>query len=473
MLSEIAIKVENLSKCYQIYNQPYDRLKQSFYPKLKKFFGKQPTQYYREFWALNNISFEIKKGEAVGIIGRNGSGKSTLLQIICGTLNPTSGSVQTNGRIAALLELGSGFNSEFTGRENVFMNGAILGLASEEIEKRFEDIATFADIGDFIDQPISTYSSGMLVRLAFAVQVCIEPEILIIDEALAVGDVLFQKRCFERMEQLRSSGTTLLFVSHDQESIRTITNRAIFLNQGTVQCIGNSAEVILEYRKLLHDQETQYLNREALRLKENASRLRDMHESSKVQNVTPEYIFASTINSGNLNNASRTDSLAFGNMEAEITKVSVFNQNTEECAHFNSRDSIKIVVDCITHMPLTNLNVGLRIRNKEGVKLYSWGTLNQDIAVLAGITNKDIFWRKNFEAGQCFSVVFDFICGLGVNLYEVQASITKEGKPYYSEQRILHWIDEAAFFTVTPDPYVYHFGGVVDMRMSSYLSEGN
>jgi len=200
---DVAIRVSNLSKCYQIYDNPRDRLKQFVMPKLcraipalRKFFpahhsalptSKSDPTFYKEFWALKDVSFEIKKGETVGIIGRNGSGKSTLLQIICGTLNPTSGTIQTNGRIAALLELGSGFNPEFTGRENVYMNASVLGLSKEEIDARFDDIASFADIGDFIEQPVKTYSSGMFVRLAFAIQANVDPEILIVDEALVHG----------------------------------------------------------------------------------------------------------------------------------------------------------------------------------------------------------------------------------------------------------------------------------------------
>ncbi len=220
--------------------------------------AQSPRQYYREFWALKDVSFDVKNGETVGIIGRNGSGKSTLLQIITGTLAPTEGTVITHGRIAALLELGSGFNPDFTGRENVYLNGALLGFSTAQIDEKFDAIASFADIGEHLDQPVKTYSSGMLVRLAFAVQVQVEPEILIVDEALAVGDALFQKRCFQRIEKLVSDGTTVLFVSHDQESVRTLTNRALLLNKGRSVEWGLSSEVVLKYRKLLHDEEAAY-----------------------------------------------------------------------------------------------------------------------------------------------------------------------------------------------------------------------
>lgn len=201
--SDIAIRIQNLSKCYQIYGSPHDRLKQFVAPRMQCLLGKPIKQYFREFWALKDISFEINKGETVGIVGCNGSGKSTLLQIICGTLAPTGGTVETRGRIAALLELGSGFNPEFTGRENVYMNAAVLGLSKKQVDDRFDDIAAFADIGQFIEQPVKTYSSGMYIRLAFAVAVNLDPEILIVDEALAVGDELFQRKCYSKIEAIK------------------------------------------------------------------------------------------------------------------------------------------------------------------------------------------------------------------------------------------------------------------------------
>lgn len=252
MSSEISIKVENLSKCYQIYDQPSDRLKQFVFPKAQRSFGMQPRQYFREFWALRNVNFEVKKGETVGIIGRNGSGKSTLLQMICGTLNPTSGSVTTNGRIAALLELGSGFNPEFSGRENVYLNGSLLGLSRAELDARYDDIASFADIGEFIERPVKTYSSGMYVRLAFAVQAMVDPDILIVDEALAVGDEKFQRKCFARLEELKGNGSSILFVSHSSASIVELCQNALLLDQGARLMFGPASDTIRMYQKFLY-----------------------------------------------------------------------------------------------------------------------------------------------------------------------------------------------------------------------------
>ncbi|WP_254926254.1 ABC transporter ATP-binding protein [Bordetella genomosp. 11] len=221
-------------------------------PRLQSATGRQPRQYFREFWALRDVSFEIRRGEAVGIIGRNGSGKSTILQIICGTLSPTTGSVETYGRIAALLELGSGFNPEFTGRENVYMNAAVLGLTRAEVDRRFDDILDFAEIGDFIDQPTKNYSSGMQLRLAFAVAINVDPEILVVDEALSVGDERFQRKCFSRIEEIRSRGATILFVSHSGNTIVELCDRAILLDSGDCLVVGEPKTVVGRYQRLLY-----------------------------------------------------------------------------------------------------------------------------------------------------------------------------------------------------------------------------
>ena len=237
--NDIAIRVSNLSKRYEIYDTPRDRLKQFFMPIIRRVAGKANKQYFQEFWALKDVSFEIKRGETVGIIGCNGSGKSTMLQMICGTLTPTSGNIQTNGRIAALLELGSGFNPEFTGRDNVYMNASVLGLSNKEIDARLDDIIAFADIGDFIEQPVKTYSSGMVMRLAFGVAINVQPEILVIDEALAVGDIAFQAKCMARLKGLMDTGTTVLFVSHDTSSVRNFCQKVLWLSNGEMKAYGD------------------------------------------------------------------------------------------------------------------------------------------------------------------------------------------------------------------------------------------
>lgn len=253
MSSSPAIKVQNLRKAYQIYDKPADRLMQFVLPKLQSTLGwPSPKKYFREFLALTDISFEVGQGETVGIIGRNGSGKSTLLQIICGTVNPSSGSVVTNGRIAALLELSSGFNPEFTGLENVYLNASVLGLDNAEIERRLDSILSFADIGDFVNQPVKTYSSGMVVRLGFAVAINVDPQILVVDEALSVGDELFQRKCFSRIAQIKESGATILFVSHSGSTVVELCDRAILLDEGELLCTGTPKATIGKYQKLIY-----------------------------------------------------------------------------------------------------------------------------------------------------------------------------------------------------------------------------
>lgn len=252
MLSkENALEIIDVSKCYQVYDNPLRRLKQFIVPNLQSRLGKVPRVYHEEFWALQDITFSLPKGETVGIVGRNGSGKSTLLQIIAGTLSPTQGTVNVSGRVAALLELGAGFNGDFTGKENVYLNGALLGLSKEEIDEKLDDILSFADIGHFINSPVKSYSSGMMVRLAFAVQAQIDPDVLIVDEALAVGDAKFQSKCFARLRQLKNNGTSILFVSHATEQIITHCDKAILLNDGVIVDNGVPKKIINQYLDLL------------------------------------------------------------------------------------------------------------------------------------------------------------------------------------------------------------------------------
>lgn len=238
-ISGTAVHVEDVGKSYPVFTSAWDRLKQVL-------FGNR-SRGYKEHWALRGVTFDLEKGASVGVIGRNGSGKSTLLQIISGTLTPTSGNVKVDGVIGALLELGSGFNPEFTGRENVFLNGSILGLRRKEISERFRDIEVFAEIGDYIDQPVKTYSSGMMVRLAFAVQTVIEPEILIVDEALSVGDIFFAQKCARRMNDLRDGGTSLLFVSHDMGAVRDLCQKVLVLHDGEPIYWGDTEDGIRTY----------------------------------------------------------------------------------------------------------------------------------------------------------------------------------------------------------------------------------
>lgn len=247
MYSDNAIEVSGLSKRYLMYSRPQDKLKEALRGRWNGFLKRPPPVYSNEFWALRDVNFEVRKGETLGIVGRNGSGKSTLLQIICGTLTPTAGTARTTGRVAALLELGAGFNPEFSGHENVYLNASLLGLTQTQIDQRFDRIAAFADIGDFIHSPVKTYSSGMFARLAFAVAIHTDPEILIVDEILAVGDAAFQRRCMKKFYEIRDGGCTILFVSHDQYQVKSICQRALYLEHGTQKMFGKAGSVIDAY----------------------------------------------------------------------------------------------------------------------------------------------------------------------------------------------------------------------------------
>jgi lipopolysaccharide transport system ATP-binding protein len=367
MSDDIAIKVEGLSKCYQIYDQPRDRLKQFVLPRLQRLAVQTPKQYFREFWALKDVSFEVKKGETVGIIGRNGSGKSTLLQMICGTLSPTSGSIQTNGRIAALLELGSGFNPEFTGRENVYMNGAVLGLSKDEIDARFGDIAAFADIGDFIEQPVKTYSSGMMVRLAFAVIAHVDADILVVDEALAVGDAFFTQKCMRFLRSFMQTGT-VLFVSHDTGSIRSLCNRAIWLEKGQVLQDGLPKDVCELYLEAFY---------EAQQGKSSTTRLRAFKKPADTLPLKDQRL--EFINSSNLRNDLQIfkfdpNAASFGKGGAQIQEVCLLDENDHPLAWIVGGEKVTLRVIVHAFKELDSPIIGFSVKDRLGQALFGDNT---------------------------------------------------------------------------------------------------
>ncbi|WP_341522513.1 ABC transporter ATP-binding protein [Pseudomonas sp. G.S.17] len=366
MSSDISIKVDKLSKCYQIYDRPQDRFKQFFVPRLQRAVGITPKQRYREFWALDRISFEVKKGETVGIIGRNGSGKSTLLQMICGTLHPTGGSVQTIGRVAALLELGSGFNPEFSGRENIYMNGSVLGLTNAEIDERFDAIVEFADIGDFVEQPVKTYSSGMMLRLAFAVIAHVDADILIIDEALAVGDAFFTQKCMRFLRKFMTTGT-ILFVSHDTSSIRSLCNKAIWLEKGKVLKQGSPKAICDDYLEAFY--EAQQGTGTTTRIKVTAEKSSEPGQDQR----------QSFINASNLRNdlelfEFNADAPSFGKGHAQITDVNFLDTENQPLSWVVGGEIIKLKIVAVTHSNLQSPIIGFHIKDKLGQALFGDNT---------------------------------------------------------------------------------------------------
>lgn len=366
MSSEIAIKVESLSKSYAVYSRPKDRLLQMLFRSKK--------QFYTEFKAVQTLSFEIKKGETVGIIGRNGSGKSTLLQMICGTLNPTAGTVTTNGRIAALLELGSGFNPEFTGRENVYLNAAVFGLTPEETNRRFGDIVAFADIGDFIEQPVKTYSSGMLVRLAFGVIANIDADILIIDEALSVGDAFFTQKCMRYLRNFMRTGT-VLFVSHDMSAVVNLCNRALLLENGCLSSSGTPEQVAKQYLAKL------YAKDQAI----DVAKEPDSLPSSSARPDEEEYRdFRDTLlNSSTLRNEIEVfrftygEEADFGAGGATILSVKILDQQRNPLSWVLGGKDVILEIRCKATKEISGCIVGFHFKDRLGQVIFSDNTYLQ------------------------------------------------------------------------------------------------
>ncbi|KRC35191.1 MULTISPECIES: ABC transporter ATP-binding protein [unclassified Lysobacter] len=383
---EIAIRVESVSKCYQVYGRPEDRLKQSIMPRLQRLAGRAPRAYFKEFWALRDVSLEIRRGETVGIIGRNGSGKSTLLQTICGTLTPTSGSIDVNGRVAALLELGAGFNPEFTGRENVYMNGAVLGLTREQIDQRFDDIVAFADIGDFIEQPVKTYSSGMYVRLAFAVIAHADADILVIDEALSVGDVFFGQKCMRFLRKFQETGT-VIFVSHDATAVTSLCERAILMESGHLRMSGDAKTVCEAYHASTYDQ--------TVRPAAVARRV------VAPEPVRPDFRIE-RINESALRNDIEVfkfdpNRAGFGNGAASIASVRLTDTEGHTMPWVVGGEVVRLEVEIDVNRDLTQPIVGFFVKDRLGQPLFGDNTYLSYQHQPVGVT-----------AGESLSAVFEF-----------------------------------------------------------------
>lgn len=361
-MSEIAIKVENISKVYKLYDKPVDRLKESINPFKKK--------YHRDFFALNNISFEIEKGETLGIIGKNGSGKSTLLKIITGVLNPTSGNAVVNGKISALLELGAGFNTEFTGIENIYLNGTIMGYTKEEMDRKIPKIIEFADIGDFINQPVKTYSSGMFVRLAFSVAINVEPDILIVDEALAVGDMAFQAKCITKMKQLIEKGITVLFVTHDIGVIKKMCTRCVYLIDGKVNSIGSASDIADQY---LYD------TREAMN-KENI--LLANYNDDKYKQANPKINDNLNFKEDD-NYFTKIGAIRQGTGDVVTTFFEVVDNNNEvvQMVDFNQDVTLRIYLKFLKDCEVT---VGYHIRDNRNVEMIGSSILLEERGLING-----------------------------------------------------------------------------------------
>jgi lipopolysaccharide transport system ATP-binding protein len=439
---DFAIRVTNLSKRYEIYDTPQDRLKQFIAPRLQKLTGRSPKQYFRDFWALRDVSFEIKKGETFGIIGRNGSGKSTLLQMICGTLSPTNGSIQTKGRIAALLELGSGFNPEFTGRDNVYLNASVLGLTKDEVDARFDDIAAFADIGQFIEQPVKSYSSGMYVRLAFAVIAHVDADILVVDEALAVGDAVFTQKCMRFIRRFQETGS-LIFVSHDTASVQNLCKSGIWLKEGKIELAGTAKSVSEAY--LQYTLQEIYGNESTL----NSIVPKSIGDDAGTGGVVFDAQTPTAIDYGAIASVRNNIDMASGwkSGQADIMFVSLTRLSSGPEGVFEGGERVRMTVRAKAHEPLQNPILGFLVRDRLGQDLFGENTLP--------FTNKA---STPIGAGMVFEGIFDFTLPMLPNgQYAVMASVA-DGDAYENFQH--NWMHDALVINVSSSKIRYGLVGI-------------
>lgn len=384
-----AVHADGLGKCYQLYPQPIDRLKQ--------FLWRGRRQYYRELWALQGIDLEIMPGEVIGIIGRNGSGKSTLLQLICGTLTPTCGKVEVNGRLAALLELGAGFNPEFTGRENIWLNAAVMGLTQTEIADRIEQIISFSEIRDFIDQPVKTYSSGMYVRLAFSVAVSIDPDILIIDEALSVGDGAFARKSFNCIMQLKESGRTILFCSHSLFQIESLCSRALWIDHGKLMAEGDAKRVVSAYQT--------FLDRSVLAATEQAVPAGD------------EIVSAPLISVGGY---------AFGRAHLDKVDVYIDGKANSDAIVISGQSTVRVKVSFVSDPAIPCPTVAVTIHAMDGRTLTSAATWEDQVTLERTLNGAGqisaIFERLPLLKGEYLITVY-LLCEQGIHLYDSASGV--------------------------------------------------
>jgi ABC-type polysaccharide/polyol phosphate transport system ATPase subunit len=428
MGTEIAIDLKNISKCYKRYARPVDRLKEILLPR---------KSYAQEFWALKDISFEVMKGETMGIIGRNGAGKSTLLQMICGTSTPTSGEIQVNGTVAALLELGAGFNPEFTGRENVYMNGAIIGLSQQQVNERFDKIAAFADIGDFIEQPVKTYSSGMYVRLAFASAIHVEPDILIVDEALSVGDMFFQAKCMAQMQHMMSAGTTVLFVSHDISSVKSLCQRCVFLEQGKLQKIGKASEIVSFYTGIIHSEINQELK---LQLEDKKGKTqkektipnqKPQQISGVLDNSVISEIFVSTEQEAQLAEGNHR----YGEGGARILDIKLLNSQHKPTEQLELKEDFTVQASILFEQELPTFCFGYLIRDIKGID------------IIGTVTSIERVNMPKVSAGEVYVVEMKSQNMLNAGIYTLTFAV--ERPIILNQQHIfLDWVNDAVVFQV-------------------------
>lgn len=426
-MNDIVIKAENLTKIYKIYEKNIDRLKETFHPFHKR--------YSRDFFALNDVSFEIRRGENVGLIGKNGAGKSTLLKIITGVLTPSGGKIEVHGRIASLLELGAGFNPEMTGVENIFMNGLLMGQTRETMNAKLDEIISFADIGEFVHQPVKTYSSGMFARLAFAVNAFVEPDILIIDEALSVGDAFFQSKCMDKMRTMIDSGVTVLFVSHDTFAVKNLCSRAFLIQGGKKIMDAPSKEVVEVYRNMLLQSNKEISTNE--QLEEFISEFRQSDEeknSSDKKNNPP--ITAENLERNKelfLKNAAYN---RVGDGRATFENIQLLNLNGEPISEIIFGQEVILRMTIKLNENISFLGMGYHIRNSTGIDLiYTDSRFDGMKAIIDG------------KRGEIFIVDWKFKVELRQELYDIACVISTPNDETFSDVNICDFVPCALQFS--------------------------
>ena len=380
MSSDPVIRMQQLSKVYRVYNRPIDRVLESV---LHRTGIRKSGTRFREILALKPMDFEINPGETVGIIGQNGSGKSTLLQIISGTLYPSSGSVEVNGRLSALLELGAGFNPNFSGRENAYLNGSIMGFSRAEMASKFDDILEFSGIGDFIDQPVKTYSSGMFVRLAFAVAIHMDPDILVVDEALSVGDVRFQNKCFRKLRELKEGGTTTLIVTHSSDLIVRHCDRAILLEKGEVHSTGDPADVVNEYLNLLFNNEEGQIEAAS-----SAGSTLDYDDNGLLSDRS--------VDGCRLRSFYNAGEYRWGDQRGQIQDYLLLINGQPASSICQSGDHIDLLLRVIYKADVSNPILGLTLKTSDGIVVYGANTRDRKLDVPAGRAGSELLVRYSF-----------------------------------------------------------------------------
>jgi lipopolysaccharide transport system ATP-binding protein len=447
-VKQTAVEVHGLGKRYEIYAAPQDRLKQMVLPRLSRLVGREPKEYFREFWALRDVNLHVDIGETVAIIGQNGSGKSTFLQLVCGTLSPTQGEVQRRGRIAALLELGAGFNPEFTGEENVYLSGMLYGLTEAQLKERYKSIIEFAEIGDFVSQPVKTYSSGMYVRLAFAIAAHVDADVLVVDEALSVGDVRFTQKCMRFLREFQKTGT-LLFVSHDVGAVTSLCSRAVWLDRGSVRLDGPAKEVVEAYLAEQHvlDRKAQGVTVTAAKAERARAKMAQLdvvdQRADQLKGSNPIKLFEFD---------AEAHASSFGAGGATIANVAMIDADGHPLSMVEGGELVTLDIAVDIHTALSGLIVGFYLKDRLGQRLFGANTHLSHENVIEGEASDQIHASFQFRMPY-----------LPIGAYSFDAAVASGTQQDHTQQ---HWVHDALQFRAIESPFSHGLVGIPMLKIS-------